>query len=263
MRKTIKIKESQQKRLFEAYREGFSFNTLSAIVGEEKQYKYCVKWLGEPDAFGSSRCVFTLNDNYVLKLAYKERSAGIAQNRTEYNVFKETNSPLLAKILYHDEKFTYLISENVLPATFEDFEQIFGMSYNGCYYQHSKKEPIYPSKEGDVKIGFNDYFKNLKDYNSKNDDDNECPVIDIINYIVDRYVSNEFGRIQYYENYISNNIWLKELKELVIKTKMSDLSLNNFGIVNRDGKPMIVIIDSGLNHEIFDRYYKSLMQDIF
>jgi hypothetical protein len=44
---------------------------------------------------------------------------------------------------------------------------------------------------------------------------------------------------------------------------MTDLSLNNFGIVNRDGKPMIVIIDSGLNHDIFTSYYKELMQDFF
>ena len=103
-------------------------------------------------------------------------------------------------------------------------------------------------------------LKNLKDY-SKND--NECPAMDIIDYIIDRYISGEFGTIQYYENYISNNTWFKELKELIIKTKMTDLSLNNFGIVNRDGKPMIVIIDSGLNHSIFTSYYKELIQDFF
>jgi hypothetical protein len=260
--KVIKINESQKKRLFEAYREGFSFEELSVLANNafsdwndwRLQYDYCIKWLGEPDGKGSSRCVFTLNDNYVLKLAYEKRAAGIVQNHIEYNIFKETNSPLLPKILYCDENFTYLVVENVLPIKMEDFEYILGMTYNGFYQQHSKKEPISQSKEGDIKIGFNDYFKNLKDYH---ENDNECSVMDIIDYIVDKYVSNEFGRIQYYENYISNNIWLKELKELVIKTKMTDLHFNNFGIVNRDGKPMIVVLDSGCNKEIYKRYYKN------
>lgn len=38
---------------------------------------------------------------------------------------------------------------------------------------------------------------------------------------------------------------------------MCDLDvINNFGIVNRDGKPFIVVIDSGFNQEIFNKYYK-------
>ena len=54
------------------------------------------------------------------------------------------------------------------------------------------------------------------------------------------------------------NPWLRELRDLVQKTHMSDLGqVGNFGIVNRDGKPMIVVLDSGFNFDVYlNHYYK-------
>ena len=96
--KLIKINESQHRRLFEGYQESFSFDDLSVLGdgmfnGEDNsvpQMAYCRKHLGEPDSMGSSRAVFTLSDNYVLKLAYgKKYLAGIEQNEAEYKLFQE------------------------------------------------------------------------------------------------------------------------------------------------------------------------------
>jgi len=33
------------------------------------------------------------------------------------------------------------------------------------------------------------------------------------------------------------------------------ISIENFGVVNRDGNPTIVILDSGFNENIWKRYY--------
>jgi hypothetical protein len=34
------------------------------------------------------------------------------------------------------------------------------------------------------------------------------------------------------------------------------MRLNSYGIVNRNGEDIIVIIDFGLTHDIYDEYYK-------
>ena len=50
-----------------------------------------------------------------------------------------------------------------------------------------------------------------------------------------------------YNDIIESNWWLKGIKELVFKHKLTDLGIKNFGIVNRDGHPLIVVLDSGVN----------------
>lgn len=73
--KVIFINESQKKRLFEAYDGEFSFSELDRL-NLNGMYDYCLKHLGEPCGSGSSRLVFMLSDNIVLKLAFgiKKRS---------------------------------------------------------------------------------------------------------------------------------------------------------------------------------------------
>ena len=40
------------------------------------------------------------------------------------------------------------------------------------------------------------------------------------------------------------------------KLGMSDIcSLENYGIVNRDGNPLIVVLDSGFNGDVAKKYY--------
>ena len=258
--KLIKINESQKKRLFEAYKEGFSLETLtmiadSAFAEEDNsipQMRYCTQWLGYPDSMGSSRAVYTLNDNMVLKLAYGERYfAGIDQNRAEYEVFQQVDSPLLARIFYHDKNFTYLVSESVLPCTEEDFEKILGIPFYHTYYQNTPKVPN-SSDNGDAEIGFNKYFDKLK----QPFESSELSMSDIFTYIECNYVTDEPYYDKNAHDAINNSQWLKDFVNLVIDTKMSDfVSIENFGMVNRDGKPMIVVLDSGLNMDVWEKHY--------
>lgn len=260
--KLIKINESQKKRIFEAYQEGFSLEALTMIAdsafaqedNSEPQMRYCTKWLGFPDSMGSSRAVYMLNDNLVLKLAYGMRYyAGIDQNRAEYELYQKVDSPLLAKILYHDKNFTYLISEHVIPCKAEDFEKLLGIPFHYRFIQNSLKAKDLESRyNGDYSIGYNKYFDNIRKPYEKS----ENSMYDILMYIEQNYVLNTPYYDKTIENIINNSEWLKELVKLVKETKMSDFcSLENFGMVNRDGKPMIVILDSGLNLDIWEKHY--------
>ena len=263
--KIIKINESQKSRLFEAYREGFSLDNLTMMadtafaMGEDEsdgQMKYCTHWLGYPSSMGSSRAVYTLSDSLVLKLAYGNKyRAGIEQNRVEFEVYNQVDSPLVPKIFYHDKNFTYLVCENVVPAEAEDFEQYLGMPYYDYYKQHTKRCDDFESpNKGDLTIGFDRYFPNLKKYNQYNDE--EFSVREIIWYLEDNYSNGGGFFNNKIEKIILSKPWLRQLKELMQKTNMSDLSqIGNFGIVNRDGNPMIVVLDSGFNMDVYLKHY--------
>jgi hypothetical protein len=262
--KLIKINESQEKRLFEAYKEGFSFDELttiadSAFADEDNsvpQMAYCRKWLGEPTFMGSSRCVFTLSDNIVLKLAYgKKYQAGIAQNEMEYLVHNQFKSPLWAKIYDHDKNFTYLVCENVIPAEPVDFEKILGMPFYERYMQNSEKHKDGNSKyNGDYTVGYNKYFDNIR---GNNEEVQGVYVYQIMCYLEANYVLDENCFSLAIEDAIYNSEWLRNLRDLIRETKIADLCQpSNFGVVNRDGKPMLVIIDGGMNMSVWNKFYR-------
>jgi hypothetical protein len=255
--RTIKINESQRRRLFEAYSEGFSFEELTMIgngqfAGEdntEEQFEYCCKYLGEPLDSGSSRVVFQLNDHFVLKLAIGFE--GFMQNEREYKVTIAANSELLAKVVYCSEDYSFLVSEYVIPARSEDLEYILGIPYSDVYYQRTKKkeEPL-SKNNGDKEIGFDKYFKDIKRYRQKSD----VSFLDILAYISGKRYDQSLS--EKYDKIINNTPWLKKFSSLVKQYKLEDdLYLSNFGIVNRGGKPMIVILDSGVNENDEDYEY--------
>lgn len=264
--KLIKINESQEKRLFEAYKEGFSFDELttiadSAFADEDNsvpQMAYCRKWLGEPTFMGSSRCVFTLSDNVVLKLAYGGMyKAGIDQNRMEYELYEKTKSPLIAKIYDCDKNFTYLVCESVIPAEPVDFEKIVGIPFYRAYQQNSvKNKSFYSYHDGDTTVGYNKYFgKGIK---SPGQEVEGYCLSEIMAYIESNDVLHEDCFSLEIEKMIINNKWLKAFRELIRQTGVGDFcKVNNFGIVNRDGKPNIVILDAGLTLGVWMKHYKS------
>ena len=267
----VKLKEEQLLPIREAYQNSFSFEELSSIGGSGEieydnflRYEYCVKHLGNPVGEGSSRVVFTLTDGYVLKLAIRNNNTdcnigegiGEEQNRQEYELYKENDSPILPKILYCDKHYYFLVCESVLPAKKEDFEKILGIPFTIFYGQNSKKvtDPNSPN-QGDETIGFNKYFDGSKE----NVKYAEGPTImDILEYFESNYVDEAEYYDEDYEEVIKSCEWLQELEEFIMNTGITDFtSLGNFGVVNRDGKEQIVILDTGLNLETWGNYYWS------
>lgn len=261
--KIVKINESQRRRLFEAYTEGFSFENLSIMGagfgdndGSDNQYKYCCHYLGEPVGKGTSRVIFTLGDNTVLKLAYGKRDAGIAQNRNERWLFEKTKSPILARVYASDEDgFTWLVSESVLPARPEDFEKVFGIPYTSEYKQKSiPMKRGFDDNKGDIDIGFDKYFDNIKYYGELRED--EVNIRNIFGYMTDKIIKKRGYFNPRLTEVIRNSEWLKELGNLMSKTEICDVvNMNNYGIVNREGKEQIVILDSGFNLNVGAKYY--------
>ena len=282
--KTIKINESQRKRIFEAYSEGFSFENLTVIgkgqfAGEDhskEQYEYCRKYLGEPDGLGTSRAVFTLSDNTVLKLAYGRADIGKMQNRGEEELFTKTHSPLLARVYAADKvNYTWLVSEMVLPIEEEDFEKILGIPLTGYYHQNS--EPRFTrGGKGHMKVGYNKYFDNPKKFGESYY--KEIGMEDVLKYITNRYSKGINIQDPDMINilYGKNSKWFGELIKLAeggyfkkpgekednsmikkdIDNNLADLrNINNYGIVNRDGKELIVLLDSGSTMKITRNYY--------
>ena len=77
-----------------------------------------------------------------------------------------------------------------------------------------------------------------------------------LSYLNNKYVRFDTSYDPNIEEVIKNNSWLTELRNLVQKTHISDLGqIDNFGIVNRNGKPMIVILDTGFNFDVLLKHY--------
>ena len=253
MKKLI-INESQKERLFEAYSEGFSFKKLE-MIGQnsdgDEQLKYCEKYLGPMQNQGSSRCTFTLSDNMILKLAHGMREAGIEQNKVEFKLYEDSDTPLLPRIFKHDDGFTYLVCESVIPATTTDFEQFLGVPFYGVYSHNSPRRRKL-SGRGDVEVGFDKYFND----DFEDGDIAEISINDIMSYIEfgGKNVPQEYR--ENFENIIRSSWWLSEIQHLSRKYGLTDLTIvDNFGMVNRDGNPLIVILDSGFNMDVFRKYY--------
>ena len=210
--------------------------------------------MGEPIGWGSSRLVYRLSDSLVLKLAYggTSQSDGVRQNENEYKVFSDANSPLLARIFAHDPKFRFLVCENVMPARDVDFEYFFGIPFKAWYVQDSKKEPNYYGG-GDKEVGFNKYFDDLKPKGTCS----PLTVGTISAYLETNYITGEEMYDPEIERFIKGNKWLSEIERLVRDYGVCDIfKVENFGVVNRDGKPMMVILDYGYDSSLHIDKYK-------
>lgn len=258
----VRITESQRGRLFEAYDGKFSFDDLDDY-DKDGMYEYCVRHLGKPFANGSSRLVFTLSDNVVLKLAYDKYrfiDAGIEQNKKEYELCNSLKSPLLPRVYGHGENFEYIVSESVILAEEVDFEKILGIPWKDAWLQHSEKRIDKSSKHGgDVSVGYDKYFDGSKDLYEPyfKPTVNDCLQF-IENFAVNGYDIDRIDKDGWLLYTVDSSPWLTEVMRLSNKTKMTDLynNITNFGVVNRDGKPNIVILDSGFNNDICNRFYR-------
>ena len=90
----------------------FDFKQIAENV-RNKSYKF----LGS----GSGRSVFDLDNGYVVKVA--KNLKGLAQNKTEYKIAKDSGSELFAKIPEISENFELLIMEKA--EKLEDFSLVF------------------------------------------------------------------------------------------------------------------------------------------
>ena len=221
----IIITESQYKRLLEGAMETFSLQRLSSITNFRDRLAYCKQQLGPSIGGGSSRVVFQIDDEKVLKLAKNRK--GLAQNEQEGapNYVKESYD-IFPKKFEHDENYTWLVSEYVLPATEQDFQQVVGMSsqvfFNVIYN-------IWYKRCG-YNVKFNDSrFKKIEDMSK-------------IWELTDNYDSIFYEISDYFGNFEDVGI-------------MDLCFIQNWGLAMRNGEPYLVILDSGITDKLYKTYY--------
>lgn len=102
---------------------------FSSLPSFAKQVAYCKEKLGAPIGNGSSRIVFRVDDNKVLKLAKNRK--GRAQNEAECeNCNDYYAGDMFAKVFEYDQtNFTYIIAEEARPPKSSDFQTCLGVTY--------------------------------------------------------------------------------------------------------------------------------------
>lgn len=212
----IKRYLSENLALNEAQDDTFSFDDLNNIRSFAKRVEYCKMHLGNPIGRGSSRVVFQLDDEKVLKLAMNRK--GVAQNNVEYDKYAETYN-VTPKLYNCANDETWIVTEYVLPAKRQDFMECLGIDFDtffefikacyNCYARRGREVPCDLS---------NEQFSGLCDNNED--------LYHFYCYMADYQLP--FGDI---------------------------CRLGNLGMVMRDGEPHIVILDTGCNQEVYDTYY--------
>lgn len=224
--KKILINSLQESRLVKLMREammdGFSFEKLKSLPSFNAKKKYCDEMLGGHIGKGSSRIVYQLNDEWVLKLAFN--SKGVAQNEQEYSSAMDYYMDISVNVnkeLTDTDNFSFLVSEFVLPAKAEDFKHVFGLSFKDFVKFIVSVEQQYAGRR---KYSYITTFSNdeLSELRENNED-------------LDTYAN-------YLENY---------------QPPIGDMErIANYGLAHRNGYDEIVLLDSGLNDEIFNKFYK-------
>lgn len=207
--------------LKEAMSDEFSFDTLKSLKTFKDRKNYCDKYLGFNVGSGSSRLVYQLDDEKVLKLAKNEK--GIAQNEQEYYFGQDKFvdvTPHVFKEMCDLDNFTFIVSEYVLPAKEKDFMELYGINFNTFISVINTVGTWY---------GKRSYFG----AQVLSDEEME-------------HLQDENPDIQEFVDYVSN-----------YRPPIGDmLRLANYGMVMREGSPQIVLLDSGLSDEIYNKYYK-------
>ena len=213
-----KLIKEQLDILNEAAMDGFSFDYLISLSSFQKRIEYCKQMLGNPIGNGSSRMVFQISDERVLKVAKNKK--GIAQNEAEgeygkqqYNIFPE--------LFNVDDNYIFLETEFVLPCQKEDFPQVLGITFEE--FQEF------------IKCVYNSYCRNGKSLHTTMSEERFIELLetndnlnDIRTYLAD-YQNEEIGDL---------------------------LRLANLGLVRRDNEERIVILDDGLNEDTINLYRK-------
>ena len=219
--RTVILSESQLVSLKEATDGEFSLIELNKIDDFKQKVLYCQKHLGDYIGSGSSRVVFQIDDEKVLKLAFND--AGVEQNIEEYK-WADGRYSIFPKIFDFDKNGSWIISEFVLPAEKEDFDYFFS-KYNKAPWIRKWSEFV-------EFIWSLDAIQNGYDWRIYNDSK------------IDALCKNPlFGEI--YDYVISNNIPIGDLT-----------TINNWGLAKRNGDAMPVVLDAGWREGLNDEFYR-------
>jgi hypothetical protein len=219
----IIITENQLKTIIkgdleEEYPESWNIGDFKKINSFAGRVKYCEEKLQRISS-GSSRIVYKIDDEKVLKLAKNKK--GLAQNETEIGFSNDYMwDGFVAEIFEYDEDGLWVEMELARKLSSKTFQSIVGIS-------------------------FEEYCKGLRYYEYER-----------ANASQRRYYS--FSKPEKYDEMWENE-FTNEILQLIgtYDLPIGDMCrTNTYGIVKRDGEDTIVFIDYGLTNEVYDSYYK-------
>lgn len=203
----------------EDYPQSFSMEEFKKISSYKGRIEYCKQHLQRLGA-GSSRMVFKIDDEKVLKLAMNQK--GLGQNGEEINKSNDyALDGVVAKVFDYDQSNLWLEMELAQKLTLPLFKQITGFN-------------------------FEDYKTELINcYNRTKPRHKEMVNNKINPEIVEKMWENE-DLVRFFE--LPGNYPSMSIGDL--------LKINTYGVVKREGFDTIIIIDFGLTDEVWNIHYK-------
>ena len=235
--KVIVLDESQRMTLKEAMsnkiRSDFfqELDTYASVDDYNDCVKLCRMYFGHPIGIGSSRIIFQMDDEKILKVAYKED--GVAQNKVEIEATNKTTKykAIFPQIFNVGCNNIYYITEYVLPLRelgstdndVDDIRHCLGLTEQSFYWIIQVISKFSNGNTIDWN-GIQKYDKTFVEYVKQFTDKNQNLKL-LLDYLFENPI-------------LSNESFCDE----------------NMGMVTRNGKPWIVILDNGWDGEVAKRY---------
>lgn len=216
------VRESVTEILDEmAYPASFSMEEFKKITTFKGRLEYCAARLPKLGR-GSSRVVFKIDDEKCLKLAINRK--GLAQNEVEATPdFFLEDIGLVARTYDHDENFLWVEMQLARRATKNDFKRLTPYDFDTMcefitynYNRYSRRHVIISPK-------YKKLFDNPDFYDT---------IYDTAFYAMYDYLGNYQPDI------------VGDLKKL-----------SSWGVVKQGGQEELVLIDFGLNEDVYNNYY--------
>jgi len=180
---------------------------------------------------GSGRIVYEINDKYVLKFA--KNTKGISQNEVEAGIGTDSYfDNIVTQVIAEDDDYKWIVSEKAKKVTEKRIVELTGIPSLYEYYIYLNNNYV-DNKPYLKRRGFGQYHQDYE-------------IINILN-------ENEFTQ---------------SIQELILNYDLlpGDLGrASTYGEVIHDGQPTIVLVDYGLNDDVYSRHYvsKNRVYEIF
>jgi hypothetical protein len=217
----MKIGNIYEEIMDEEYPSTWDIEKFKALRSFNQRIKYCEEHLQRISS-GSARIVYKIDDEKVLKLAKNKK--GLAQNELEatYSSYNDL-SDILARTFDYADDNTWVEMELARRVTPKIFKQITGFEWS-------------------------DFGKAMeKQYYRANPEKDRLGIADR------KVIPDELDQQMWEDEFVYAMLNLMANYDIPVGDL---LRTSSYGLVNRDGQDAIVLIDYGLNNEVYDSYYR-------
>jgi hypothetical protein len=215
LREALFLEDYFSSLIDEDYPTTWNIEEFKKLNSFNSRIKYCETHLQRISS-GSSRIVYKIDDEKVLKLAKNKK--GIAQNEVEINYSQDyILDNIVAKIYSYDDNNLWSEMELARKVTQSIFKKIVGYSFD------------------EFSIAINNFAIDNGQKGFKRQIDRE---------LYQSMWDNEFV-VNIFDLIGSYDIPYGDL-----------IRLSSYGLVNGDGEERIVLIDYGLTNDVYDNYYR-------